>query len=97
MDNCTDKTKSILNKTTSFLPFGDQIIKIMVPYKLEFSLKYHGRNRQMAEALIKRIKVDLASRFSQHPSVPTCYRDTLYPELSSPGPGLPFPQQQFPT
>lgn len=52
MDNCTDKTKSILNKTTSFLPFGDQIIKIMVPYKLEFSLKYHGRNRQMAEALI---------------------------------------------
>lgn len=49
----------------------------------------------MAEVLIKHTKVDLVARFSQHASVPTCYKkwqvcSIPYPELSSPGAGLPF-------
>jgi hypothetical protein len=52
---------------------------------------------QMAEVPIPHSKANLASRFSSHPLVPTCYRDllvaypALYPELSSPGDWVLFP------
>ena len=53
---------------------------------------------QTAQLPILHTKVDLASRFSQHPLVPSHYRafPTLYPELSSLGDRLPLPQKLFP-
>lgn len=51
---------------------------------------------QMAEVPMWHTTGDLASRFFQHPSVPTSYRawaqPALYPELSSPRAGLPIIQ-----
>jgi hypothetical protein len=49
---------------------------------------------------VKGVKANLASKFSQHLSVPTCSwvglaYPTLYPELSSPGAGQPFAHRLF--
>ena len=57
--------------------------------------------RTLAEVFIKHIKVDLAARFSQHPSVLICYKvllagiSHLYPELSSQRLGCPSPSSHF--
>lgn len=75
----------------------------VVAYTCSSALRNMGHSRvrfwtpgQGTEGHILHIKADLASRFSQHPSVPTWY--TLLPilELSSPDTWLPFPKRLLP-
>jgi hypothetical protein len=51
---------------------------------------------QGTEVHILHIKADLASRFFQHPSVPTWHTLPPSPKLSSTRARLPFPQRLFP-
>lgn len=52
---------------------------------------------QITERIIWHIKADLASRLTQNPSVPTCYREypVPYPEVSCPQSQIDFSQRLF--